>query len=132
MSTGNADEFPAHVRPDARQITVGISEINPPGYPAQLPVNLRALPGNVPPTGRKEPPRIRARAVRVNQAAIVCRRSSRQSLARLIPAALQIDPPPGSGILSLGFRARRIALQGCRRMPQIHFGSNQRRAEAGI
>jgi hypothetical protein len=48
MSTGNADEFPAHVRPDARRITVGVSEIYPPDYPAHLPVNLRATAGKYP------------------------------------------------------------------------------------
>jgi hypothetical protein len=48
MSTVNADEFPANVRPDVRRIAAGISEIYPPDHPAHLPVNLRATAGKCP------------------------------------------------------------------------------------
>ena len=40
------------------------------------------------------------------QNSIVCRRSSRQCIARLIRLRSTLHPPPGSGSLLLGFRAR--------------------------
>ena len=39
----------------------------------------------------------RVETVRVNQRTIVCRRSSRQSIARLIRLRSRLHPPPGSG-----------------------------------
>ena len=51
---------------------------------------------------------------------IVCRRSSRQCLARLIRLRSTLHPPPGSGFLPLRFRARRIACRQCEKTYMAH------------
>jgi len=46
--------------------------------------------------------------MRVNLGVIVCRRSSRQCIARLIRLRSTLTRRPAPGVLLLGFRARRI------------------------
>jgi hypothetical protein len=47
--------------------------------------------------------------LRANPVSIVCLRSSRQCIARLIRLRSTLHPPPGSGVLLLGFGAWSIA-----------------------
>jgi len=47
--------------------------------------------------------------VRVHRRFDCGRRSPRQGRSALFPFGFHLDPPPGSGELRLGFRARRIS-----------------------
>jgi hypothetical protein len=58
------------------------------------------LPGSCQATSHSLPEKtrgIRVEAVRVNQRPIMCRRSARQCIARLIRLRSTLHPPPGSG-----------------------------------
>jgi hypothetical protein len=48
ISSGHDAAIPDVIRPDVRRITVGISEIYPPDYPAQLPGNRPDASGQCP------------------------------------------------------------------------------------
>jgi len=101
ISVGNDAAIPTAIRPDVRRITIGISEIYPPDYPAKQTGNIRAtartLPVNVRSNARKKSGRIRFEAVRVNQGRDCVSPVVASMYCSPHPAALHIDPPPGSG-----------------------------------